>query len=257
MENWLHQEGIRMCKLLIFGGTTEGRLLAEYCVQHSIHADVSVATEYGASLLPGGTGVLVGRLDASQMQRIFQEKRYRMVIDATHPYAVAVTDAAKSACAALNIPYFRLVRNSEALNYGSRVESVEAAVSVLKQQDGVILSTLGSKELKALREIPDYRERIWARLLPSPDIVGYCTELGFDADKLILAKGPFTEEQNFQHIRMTNAAILLTKESGNAGGYTEKANACKRCHIAMLTISRPEESGCSFEEIITILRGEV
>ena len=53
-----------MFKLLIFGGTTEGRQLAEYCAENGINADVSVATEYGASLLPAGVDILCGRLDA-------------------------------------------------------------------------------------------------------------------------------------------------------------------------------------------------
>ena len=36
-----------MCKIWIFGGTTEGRLLAEYCSREKIEAWVSVASEYG------------------------------------------------------------------------------------------------------------------------------------------------------------------------------------------------------------------
>ena len=41
-----------MCDILIFGGTTEGRQLAEFCAGHGINACISVATEYGAELLP-------------------------------------------------------------------------------------------------------------------------------------------------------------------------------------------------------------
>ena len=41
-----------MCRILIFGGTTEGRLLAEYCHQQEIEAYVSVVSGYGADLLP-------------------------------------------------------------------------------------------------------------------------------------------------------------------------------------------------------------
>ena len=38
--------------IIIFGGTSEGRKLAEFCARRRIRAAVSVATEYGASLLP-------------------------------------------------------------------------------------------------------------------------------------------------------------------------------------------------------------
>ena len=43
-----------MCRILIFGGTTEGRLLAEYCMQQEIAVCVSVVSGYGADLLPVG-----------------------------------------------------------------------------------------------------------------------------------------------------------------------------------------------------------
>ena len=39
-----------MSEILIFGGTTEGRLLAEFCAAKGIRAAVSTATEYGAEL---------------------------------------------------------------------------------------------------------------------------------------------------------------------------------------------------------------
>ena len=41
-----------MCDVLIFGGTTEGRKIAEYISRHHISGYVCVATEYGESLLP-------------------------------------------------------------------------------------------------------------------------------------------------------------------------------------------------------------
>ena len=41
-----------MPELLIFGGTTEGRQLAEFCDKKNIPACVCVTTDYGAELLP-------------------------------------------------------------------------------------------------------------------------------------------------------------------------------------------------------------
>ena len=66
-------------KILIFGGTTEGRMLAQAISE--LHKDrhsvtVSVATSVGAHELAGinGVKVIVGRLDEEEMVRLFSEK---------------------------------------------------------------------------------------------------------------------------------------------------------------------------------------
>ncbi|MDO5551741.1 MAG: precorrin-6A/cobalt-precorrin-6A reductase, partial [Lachnospiraceae bacterium] len=58
-------------KLGIFGGTSEGRLLAEFCQQQGIPAVVSVATEYGSQLLKEDAGLKVhtGRMERQEMCR--------------------------------------------------------------------------------------------------------------------------------------------------------------------------------------------
>ena len=52
MVKWLRRGDTKMSEVLIFGGTTEGRLLAEFCAAKGIRAAVSVTTGYGAELLP-------------------------------------------------------------------------------------------------------------------------------------------------------------------------------------------------------------
>ena len=51
-------------KALLFGGTGEGRALAEWMLARGLDATVCVATEYSETLLPEGMQVHVGRLDA-------------------------------------------------------------------------------------------------------------------------------------------------------------------------------------------------
>ena len=79
--------------VILFAGTTEGRQPFVICV----------ATGYGRDLLedisrPDENGCMEirqGRLDVTEMERMFDELRPELVIDATHPYAVAVTQNIK------------------------------------------------------------------------------------------------------------------------------------------------------------------
>ena len=87
-------------QILIFAGTTEGRLLAQYAPQHEIGCYVSTATEYGKSILEGLEGVecISGRMDQKEMETFISERGIRLVIDATHPFAVEVSENIKAAC---------------------------------------------------------------------------------------------------------------------------------------------------------------
>ena len=245
-----------MCKLLIFGGTTEGRQLAEYCAQKHIRADVSVATEYGASLLPEGVGTICGKLDCSEMAKLINSKDYSLVIDATHPYAIEATQNIKTACKNTDTAYIRLMRKKADL-LGRTVKDIDEMIQVLNNSDSIILSTLGSKSLHDLTHIKDYHSRIWIRVLPSDSILEQALKLGYAPEKIIQEKGPFTIEQNIAHLKKSGAEILITKESGNAGGYMEKAEAARINGTEIITLTRPDEQGRSYDEVIDIINKAV
>lgn len=244
-----------MFKLLIFGGTTEGRLLAEYCSEKNIDCDVSVATDYGASLLPDGVNRFCGRLDTLQMIELMTKKLYSAVVDATHPYAADVSVNIRNACEVANVPYYRLIRDSSKL-WGETAETIEEMIHILNGCDDMILCSLGRKALPLLTNVRNYRERFWLRLLPSEDIMEYCRNLGYDEKKIICKKGPFTARLNTEHIQISHAKILLTKESGAAGGYPEKAEAAKKCGIRMITLARSPEEGYSLKNIKKLFERE-
>ena len=86
-----------MRRVLIFGGTTEGRELAEFCAENGVSACVSVATAYGASLLRG-VGVFIGRLTRAEMLKLIDENGFELVVDATHPFASEATANIRAAC---------------------------------------------------------------------------------------------------------------------------------------------------------------
>ena len=88
-----------MNKVLLFGGTGEGRALAEWMVARDIPHTVCVATEYGETLLPAGAEAHVGRMDSGEMEALMRAGGYSLAVDATHPYAVEVTEHIRAAAA--------------------------------------------------------------------------------------------------------------------------------------------------------------
>ncbi|MBR0378071.1 MAG: precorrin-6A/cobalt-precorrin-6A reductase [Lachnospiraceae bacterium] len=107
------------CKVIIFGGTTEGRELARTLTDRGALVTVSVATELGEEMLrdisaeeePGHFRTLVGRMNVGDMLRTL--KGYDICYDATHPYAVEVTANLREACGKTGTEYIRVIRKEE------------------------------------------------------------------------------------------------------------------------------------------------
>ena len=123
-----------MKRLLLFAGTTEGRRLAEE-LSKDWEVTASVATAYGAQLLPSQVRVLTGRLDEPQIEALLRQENFDVLVDATHPYAKAVTRNLQTAAANAAVPYLRLARPQSPLPADARVlETAEKAAAALAKQ---------------------------------------------------------------------------------------------------------------------------
>ena len=239
-----------MCKVLIFGGTTEGRLLWEYCHQEAIPAEMYVATEYGAYVLERSDAdhphVHVGRLDSHEMAALFEREGNVLIVDATHPYATEVTRNIVRACETSGKAGIRVERSScldgEADFFSEGrivpVGSVARAAEYLQDQTGNILVTTGSKELERYTAISGYRERLYVRVLPNPDILKHCISLGIEGDHLIGMQGPFSTQMNCAMIKEYGIRWLVTKDSGVQGGFPEKLQATEQTGIRCIVVGR-------------------
>lgn len=257
-----------MSDVIIFGGTTEGRRLAEFCGEHKIQTVVCVVSEYGEMLVPESPSVRVIRraLEKDEMEALFVAEKPSLVLDATHPYARVVTENVTQVCQKMGIVWYRVLRKSEletkeqksimavvgtVTNVDSivTVDSVDQAVEWLKSHEGTVLVTTGSKELVKYTAIPDYKERIFARILPDSQALLNSEILGFPRNHMIAMQGPFSLEMNIATMRMTGANYLVTKESGHAGGFLDKIHAAEVVGATALVIGRPlKETGISLEE---------
>ncbi len=244
-----------MRPVIIFAGTTEGRLLAEELSGRAIRVTACVATEYGEALLRENEYLSVhrGRMDEPQIEAFLEEQQALTVVDATHPYAVEVSKNVSEACRRTGREYIRLLReiDQSAESEAIVVDSVEAAVEYLKETEGNILATTGSKELAKYTAIPGYEKRVYARVLSTADAVAACRELGFQGRNLICMQGPFSEELNTAMLREFDCKYLVTKETGKEGGFQEKVRAAKRAGARLVLVGRPsEQGGCSYAETL-------
>lgn len=252
-----------MANLLVFAGTTEGRELLEVLSRNIVGSGLTVyacvATAYGKELLPEGLPhiqVRSGRLTEDEMSQFMQEKQFAYVIDTTHPYARLASENIKAACKRTGCEYIRVLRSS-GVNQQMECQffsSHEAVVDYLNQVTGNVLLTIGSKELSKYTRVKDYQKRLFPRVLPMLEVVESCYLLGFTGRQLICMQGPFTSDLNIALIDQIKAEFIVTKDSGETGGFLEKYHAAVETGAALLVIGREkEEEGISPEALLEFL----
>ena len=246
-----------MYKLCVFAGTSEGRRLIERLTGRGIAMTACVATEYGEVTLGEhpDTTILAGRMPRDEIAAMLARERFDVVVDATHPYAAHVTESIRSACEETGTDCLRLLRQSEAeAEDGVFVADTEECVRFLEGTEGNILLTTGSKTLPVFCAGKGLRDRIVARVLPMASSLQTCADCGLTAERIIAMQGPFDEEMNVAMLRAKNAAWMVTKDTGAAGGYQDKIRAARRAGARAVIIGRPpQEPGLSPEETLRAL----
>ncbi len=144
-----------LTKTVIFGGTTEGRQLAEFCSQLQLETLVCVATEFGETVAPELPHVRyhVGKLDRNGMVDLLRETQPHIVVDATHPFATVVTENVSAACVETGVQYLRVQRQGEITQAAEDLQifpDIESTVAWLNTTTGIIFATTGAKEAEAL-----------------------------------------------------------------------------------------------------------
>lgn len=243
-------------KILVFAGTTEGRIFAKEASEH-FDVTVSVATEYGGEIIReknGSVPVSQGRMSQTQMEEFISRGSFRFVVDATHPYASDATKNIRGACDSLKTPYARLIRESG--NISAEKSGIRIFSSIEKIADdiarnfptGTIFVSTGSKELLPFTRIENWRERLFVRVIPSIDSLKKCADAGIPPSRIIAMQGPFSKKMNEAMFSETNSRILVTKISGKNGGFDEKIEAATELNMEIFAVEKPGERDGAFTD---------
>lgn len=246
-----------MSELCVFAGTSEGRRLLEFLAGQDIRVLACVATEYGEALVPraGNIEVSARRLDAEEMKALFARRGFELVVDATHPFATAVSENIALACAASGAEYLRLNRSdSTADGDAVPVDSIQGAAEFLAAHPGNALLATGSKELKPYTAVPDWQARFWPRVLPMASSLEACAAAGFSPAHIIAMQGPFSVEMNVAMLKAIRARWLVTKASGDSGGFADKLEAARLAGARCVVIGKPAQArGTDFAGVVNLL----
>lgn len=249
-------------RLWLIGGTSEAVTLAETLVRLGVPCLVTVTTAaarraYSKRL---GLTVRVGALATDTLGDFIQAQRIGAILDASHPFAVEISQGAMAQAVDLKLPYWRYERplSQDAISEPSDptplertssedrtrswrplwVPNLEAALTaeVLAQQR--VLLTLGYRWLSAFLPWQD-RATLFARILPSPVALDAALAAGFIPERLIALRPPIGEALEQALWQQWGITTVITKASGQPGGEDTKRRVAERLGVSLVVIERP------------------
>jgi precorrin-6A/cobalt-precorrin-6A reductase len=237
-------------RLLILGGTAEGAALARGAVGLAGLTVVSslAGRTRAPTVLPGETRV-GGFGGAAAMADYLRDADFTMVVDATHPYAVAISQNAAEACAATGVPRLTLARSAWTAEPGDdwiEVDDADAAAARLADVGARAFLTAGRKEIGAFAGL----DGVWflVRLIDP-----LAEPLPLAHGEVIHGRGPFDVAGERALLAAHRIDVVIAKNSGGDATYG-KIQAAREAALPVIMIRRPAlPSGETVDDVAAAL----
>ncbi|MHB8125671.1 MAG: precorrin-6A reductase [Desulfitobacteriaceae bacterium] len=177
----------------------------------------------------------------------------QVVVDAAHPSSSVSFTALRQSCEQQGIPYVRLERPETRIpsnslihpvrNWDDGLLTLRSRVEELKNKEGrqliTVFVTTGSHQLESITQSTFARNiRLVVRILPQASLVQKCQSLGIPPRDIVAMQGPFSKELNRTLFKFYGADILLTRDSGPAGGTDTKISAALVLGLEIILLKR-------------------
>ena len=225
-----------MKRLLILGGTSEARLLAKQTLAtHGQNLDVITswagrtgrAPDVAGRTRAGGFGGTAGLVEYIKTETI------NMVVDATHPFAEAISDHAYDACVIAGVPRLLVARPPWHMPPNTKwieVENIPAAAEALARFARRAFLSTGKQTVDAFTDV----ENVWflVRLIDPPS-----EPLALTNYEVTCGRPPFSLTDEKELFQEHNIDTLVSKSSG--GEVPAKIIAAVEMQLPVVLIAPP------------------
>lgn len=223
--------------VLVLGGTADARELAGLLDgAPGVRVVSSLAGRTKAPVLPAGESRIGGFGGVPGLVSWLRAHEVAAVVDATHPFAIRISAHAVAACAEVGVPLLRLERPGWVAGDGDAwhiVASAGEAAAALPRLGRRVFLTTGRMETAPYADLD-----LWFLLRsvePPEDRVPRHLEV-------LLARGPFTVEDEIALMLRHRIDVLVTKDSG-AAATGAKLAAARELGLPVVMIARPAYPG--------------
>lgn len=224
-------------RILVLGGTAEGRAIAAAAVDAGFDVVSSLAGRTKQPVVPAGSVRVGGFGGAEGLAQFLRDEDIRAVINATHPFAAQMARNAVAASQATGVPLVRLLRPSWVARDDNWIwvsSHAEAAVAA-GANGGAVFLTVGRQHSLEYAEALAERDVVCR--------VAFAGELPWPPKWHVLeARGPFTLDDERSLMQEHRIGVLVTKDAG--GDHTAaKLDAARELGVQVVMLRRPEVEG--------------
>jgi len=217
----LHQRHPGDAWIWLFAGTAEGPSLATVLLHQGWRVRVSVVSSPAARAYPKHPEleIRVGAYEHDlNLHQALHELAPRWVVDATHPFAVVISERLQRVCGALNQPLLQLDRRQSAEPVpGERIEWIDAVddLAKLRLTRERLLLAIGVRQLSAaIAATPNCRH--FARVLDQPSSLQAALAAGLPETQIACLRPDPGESGDLEQAlcRRWDISLVLCRQGG-------------------------------------------
>ena len=222
--------------ILVFGGTTEGRVAAKVLDESGASYWYSTRGDLQEIQLAHGHHV-TGAMEVPEMVTFCHEHEIRLIVDAAHPFAVNLHRNIVDLAGQIEVSIIRYDRIYPPHDKDIVCcQDYDDAINQLKAH-GInrLLALTGVNTIAILRGYW-HDHNCWFRILNRDESLAGAQKAGFPTDRLVY----YEKDDTTSLIKRLQPQAIITKESGTSGRFSEKVTAARQAGIKVFVVERPE-----------------
>jgi precorrin-6x reductase len=222
--------------ILVFGGTTEGKKVAEFLDAANLPYTYATKTKIDFS---GAGNYVHGAMEAKDMEQFCKQHRVTHIVNAAHPFAENLHATVINAAVAIpKIRFERIFLERTKHPLVTYVESFKEALQNFKENE--YKSLLGLSGVQTIEKLTPFWKvhKAWFRILDRDVSRVVAHKAAFPEDNLLYG---FPQEvaEEIALFKAHAPEVICTKESGVNGKLQQKIDAAIATNIPIIIISKP------------------
>lgn len=225
--------------ILVFGGTTEGRVAVKTLDEGEGKYFYSTRSPLQKVDCAHGEHIC-GEMREDAMLAFCRDNEIKLIVDAAHPFAQHLHSTIADVARQLDLPVIRLERRYHDISNPDLIwcDDYEDAVNKMTGF-GIkrLLALTGVQTISKLKPFWTLTDTYF-RILNRDESLEKVREAGFPMSRI----GYYEKDNTKELIDNLKPDAILTKESGDSGGFMEKINAALECNMKAFVVRRPKLS---------------